>query len=382
MFRTSPPFWQKIGPLTEPPSGYSCPLDNFREFTIPTSPEVTYGGEYLNQPPPTAYSANFAYTERVPTLHGLCWQLGTVTTPKSVSNSLEITVNDPSVTRGNAIYFEYIGALEIEIDTQNANGDITVNYDAFFIDATLNPDWWRRLHYIGSGQEWIKRIRFSRDGSTSFGLALVMNVRTLCYAVPEFAPMSQDPLIVIPGAIPSSVSVVAPSTTLDTYSYVDSAGDIQSAIYYPQDNDGATAYGSTFVLGRPGDAVKTLTVTVNNTTTTKHDALSFESDGAVRIEVWDEYTSLTDPPTYSYDRITPIGAGETGKWRNYRSWPLVHPPIGTNGNIKRVKLTALDALTGSTTITTAHTLPSIWAFTLFPVNSVSPHTEVGEITFY
>lgn len=364
------------------PPGYSCPLDNFREFTIPTSPEVTYGGDYMNQPPPTAYSANFMYTDVGPSKHGLCWTLGSSTTPKTVSDDLEIVVDDPSVTKANAFYFEYLGAVRVEIDTQQANGTILVNDGSVLADLTLAPDWNRGLFYIGGSQKWIKRLRFKRNGSTSFGLAFIINVRTLCYAIPEFAPMSQPPLNIIAGAIPGTVTVTPPSTTADTSSYVDSTGTINSAIYYPQDNDGATNYGSTFVLGRPGDAVKTLTIDVNNTSVSKYDGLSFESDGAVRIEVWDEYVSLAGAPSYSYDRITPVGAGENGKWKQYRSWPLVHTPIGTQGNIKRVRLTALDALTGSTTITTAHTLPSIWAFQLFPVNSVSPRTDVGSITFY
>jgi hypothetical protein len=370
-------FWYFDEPPPAP--GYSCPLDSFRELTIPTSPEVTYGGDYLNQAPPTDYSALFNYTSVGPTLHGLCWVLmGDRTPPQTDSNELHVEVVDPLTTKANTLYFESYGAVDFEVDVILADGTTANNYYTGRIDLVFD---WTRSKIGGVHSVYIKRMRF-KGGPTSIGRSFVMNVKTYCSQPPDFAPMDQLPLRVIPYDIPATVTVSAPATLSTTNSYYDYLGVEQPAAYYPEDNDGASEYGDVFVLGNAADAVKTLTITVNNTSVTKYDGLSFESNGAVRIEVWDEYDSLAGAPTYTYNRTTPIIASLMGQWKHYRSWPLVHPPVGTHGNIKRVRLTAIDGTTGSTTLTNNHPLPSIWAFELFPVNSVSPRTDVGSITFY
>jgi hypothetical protein len=234
-------FWYFDGTSGGPgPGVYSCPIDSYREFTIPTSPEVTYGGDYLNQPPPTAYSANFMYGWIGPSQHGLCWMLASDTsTPRSASNDLRIVVNDPSVTKANSIYFEYLGALIVEVDVVNALGVVDTHHMGASIDLTIDPNWHAIKIGPASGQNWIKEVRIRRDGSTSFGLAFVINVKTFCSIGPEFAPMNQDPLAIPQEFVPSSVTVSAPATIASTSEYVDNLGAVQSAIYFPQDNDGA-----------------------------------------------------------------------------------------------------------------------------------------------
>ncbi len=386
MFRTSPPFWQLFNGGGDPGGGYSCPISSYREFTIPTSSEVTYGGDYLNQPPPLAYSANFMYGWIGPSQHGQCWQIGTNTTPMSVSDSLKITINDPTVTKANSIYFEYLGALIVEIDVIDAAGVVTSNYMTGSIDLTLDPNWHAVKFGPAAGQKWIKEIRIRRNGSTSFGLAFVINVKTFCSIGEEFAPMNQDALAIPQEGVPSSITISAPATVVSTSEYVDNLGDVQSAIYYPQDNDGASNYGWCWVVGSPVDSYGTLTITVNNTSVTKYDGFSFESNGAVKIEVWDEYANLAGPPVYTFTPdMSDYGPGpEWGKWNHYRSWPLIHPPIGTHGNIKKIKLTGLDP-SDSTPLSSSSSFvkpASIYNVQLFPVNSVNQHTDVGRLVFY
>jgi len=311
----------------------------------------------------------------------VCWRLGGNAVGKS--DDLRITINDPLATRANTIYMEYLGAMYYEVDMMLPSGAIQVRNEVGGFDLLYG--WQRSQIYCGTGK-YIKEIRFLGNHPTSIGSAFLLNVKTYCSEPPEFAPMNQPPLYLVYGSLPSSISLTAPATLASTNHYINSAGAIQPALYYPQEEGGASYSGTCWVIGSPLDSYGSMTIDVVNTGTTKYDGVSFESNGAVRIEVWDQYASLAGPPSYTFTpNMSHYGPGpEWGKWNHYRSWPLIHPPIGVHGNIKRIKLTGLDPSTSTPlSSSSAVVMPAlIYNVQLFPVNSVNQRTDVSRLTFY
>lgn len=331
-------------------SGFYCPLDNYREI----SPDGTPGFTYANINP-TGASLLVGRTDNPlfcppywfppgpgPTKHGKAWALREPTYPYR-SIDVEITATDPSATKSNTVYFELLGGTIVYIydQTNTLVSSQTIDQSAYIV--------WVYHSFTVPG--FIKRVVFKYNPIAG-GEAFITNVKLLCSQPPAYCPIDSvaiaDPLLISPG-----LTVVETSTIGDTAYAVDYDGSFISAYHYPGTQNGAIDYGPTWVVGNPLDAVKTLTVTVDDPTAKKLDMFSFEADGCLRIEVWDQFTSLTGPPTYQFDRVYNVPS-TFNHWWGYTCYPLVHPPIGTHGNIKRVRFTARNpasdsAFSGTTT---------------------------------
>jgi hypothetical protein len=355
-------------------TGYYCPLSNYRELDPAGTAGYTYTSNFSSTPPPTGRSDDIFFTGSWdlpgPTEYGLCWKLGSFPSPGPAGpNDLYIEVTNPTTTMANTIYFELLGEVTVEIDTNLTNNAATATYP-----IPLSPYWtYRSLNLADSLiPGYIKRVRIKRVSTTSFGLAFVANIKLLCSQPPAYCPLNSS-VAMDPYNPTTGTTVVPPDTLGYTDSIIDNTGTSQPAIYYPETQHGASTYGWTWVIGNPLDTTKTLTVTIDDPTATKVDTASFEADGYVRIEVWDSLTSLAGSPTYTFNYVYPVPAAYD-YWWHYTSYPLVHPPIGSHGNIKRVRLTALDPAGGSTPKPT-----NIFRLQFSCSNLTAQRTDVGQM---
>lgn len=353
------------------PAGYYCPLDNYREV----DPAGTAGFAVSNNIPggvplSIGRTDDMLYTgfaDNGPTKHGLCWQLRTIAAPVNNIN-LQIQILDLAAIKANTVYFELLGGAFVQLYDEDGN-----LFGTQEILHSLAPTW--NPHALSIPfPGFLSKVVFIQN-QTAGGRPSVANVKFLCSQPPPYCPFDSFAQLE-PFNIPSGFTLIEPSYG-NTWEAVDYSGAVIPAYYYPQSQNGASEFGSTWVVGNPLDADKTLTITVDNPSTKKFDTVSFEADGAIRIEVWDESASLAGPPSYQFDRVYNVSA-TYNFWWNYTAYALAHPPLGLHGNIKRVRLSARDPANASgATLGTSIKPANIYRLKLSCSNVVAPRTDVG-----